>query len=90
MTPDGRERAMRQYAEGVTTTIDVAELQARLDEFLDRAQRGERIVVRRAGVAAITLGPASAEDRAQATATMRRRHRSDRSVSQVLAEDRGA
>lgn len=73
----------------MATTIDVSDLQARLDEFLKRAQGGERIVVRREGAAAVMLGPAPDENEAEAVATPRRRHRSDRSVSDVLAEDRG-
>ncbi|MEX1163829.1 MAG: hypothetical protein WEB03_09630 [Nitriliruptor sp.] len=72
-------------------TIDAAQLQARLEEFLARAARGERIVVRGEDGRSVSLGPAETAATAEVPATgVRRRHRSARTVAEVLAEDRGA
>jgi len=73
------------------TTIDASQLQARLEEFLARAARGERIVVRGADGRSISLGPVDTAPAVDASpAGGRRRHRSARTVAEVLAEDRGA
>jgi antitoxin (DNA-binding transcriptional repressor) of toxin-antitoxin stability system len=71
------------------TTIDRAELEARLDEFLARAAAGERILVRDAAGHIVALGPAE-EGRPVRPGPARRRHRGRRTIEEVLAEDRGA
>lgn len=73
------------------TTIDTAQLQARLEEFLARAARGERIVVRGEDGRSVAFGPVEPATAAGSSpAGVRRRHRSARTVAEVLAEDRGA
>jgi antitoxin (DNA-binding transcriptional repressor) of toxin-antitoxin stability system len=73
------------------TTIDTAQLQARLEEFLARAARGERIVVRGEDGRSVALGPVEPATAAGSSPDgVRRRHRSDPTVAEVLAEDRGA
>ena len=77
----------------MSTTIDAQELHAHLREYLERAARGEEIVVRQvdAGgrkrlvrlMAAQPAGTSSAPAR-------RRRSCSQRRVAEVLAADRGA
>ncbi len=73
----------------MATTIDRAELHARLDEFLARAASGERILVRDAAGHVAALGPADDERPASPGPARRRRHRASQTIEAVLAEDRG-
>lgn len=71
--------------------IDADELRARLEEFLARAGRGERIWVRAESGEVVVLGRAdSVAPPDSSVRTPRRRFRSERTVAEVLAEDRGA
>jgi len=74
----------------VPTTINHAELQARLDELLARAASGERILVRDAAGHVAALGPADDDRPVSPGPARRRRHRASRTIEGVLAEDRGA
>jgi antitoxin (DNA-binding transcriptional repressor) of toxin-antitoxin stability system len=71
-------------------TIEAAELQQHLDEVLARAADGEHIVVRSADGREVTIGPRQRVWREGPRQVRRRRHRSERTVAEVLAEDRGA
>ena len=70
----------------MSAVIDVSELRAHLEDFLARAQAGERILVRRPDGSRVVLGPADGGDPQE----RRRRYPSDRTVAEVLAEDRGS
>lgn len=69
--------------------IDAAELHRHLDEVLARAADGEVIVVRSKDGREVTIGPQSVAGRTRRPSTSHRRHYSDRTVAEVLAEDRG-
>ena len=75
----------------MATTIDPAQLHDRLDEYLRRAADGERILVRERSGRIVMLGPAERSGVALdiAGTVKRRRHRSARSITDVLAEGRG-
>lgn len=73
----------------MSVTIGLRELRERLEEFLGRAGRGERIVVRPDGGEPVVLGPAGDEARREDVQVVRRRYRSERTVAEVMAEDRG-
>lgn len=74
----------------MATTIDRAQLQARLDEFLARAAAGERILVRESAGRVVALGPVEDARPDRPGPARRRRHRATRTIEEVLAEDRGA
>lgn len=68
--------------------VTVAELQDHLEEYLERAARGERIRITAGTLASdVVLGPAGKLPQPTA-ARRRRRHRSERTIAEVLAEDR--
>lgn len=83
--------------------VGVRELKARLSEFLDRAARGEVIRVTERGRPKAILGPLSGELRLQQgiaegwirpgngtrPAPLRRRFRIDKTIQELLDEDRG-
>ena len=81
--------------------VGVRELKARLSHYLDRAARGETIRVTERGRAKAILGPPPAATLNQGieegwitSATSApprppRRHTSDRTIADLLAEDRG-
>ena len=75
----------------MATTIDPAQLHERLDEYLQRAANGERILVRGRTGRTVMLSPAeqSAAASEDARTVERRRHHSTRSIADILAEDRG-
>ena len=75
----------------MSVTVDAQELQERLAEFLARAAAGERILGRREDGVGVALGPADVEaERAEVHQLRRRRRASNRTLAEVLAEDRGA
>lgn len=75
----------------MATTIDPDQLQARLDEYLTRAAAGERIFVRYEDGRTVVLGPGQEPTAPETTGPVtRRRHRSTRTIADVLAEERGA
>ena len=78
-----------RYRDVMATTIDPTQLRARLDEYLARAAAGERILVRDQDGRTVALGPGDI-DRPGQPGAVRRRHRSARTIDEVLAEDRGA
>lgn len=71
-------------------SIDVAELQRHLDDVLARAADGETIVVRSHDGREVTIGPHPTAAISRRSSVPRRRHRSDRTIADVVAEDRGA
>ncbi|MEX0869146.1 MAG: hypothetical protein WD011_05690 [Nitriliruptoraceae bacterium] len=70
-------------------TMDAEQLQRQLEDVLARAASGEYIVVRSADGREVAIGPRRGARRSGAS-PVRRRHPSDRTVADVLAEDRGA
>lgn len=82
--------------------VGVRELKARLSEYLERAARGETILVTERGTAKAILGPLPSEARVQlgisegwirpgdgSLPTPAKRFKSTRSIAAVLDEDRG-
>ena len=75
----------------MSTTIDAEELHAHLGEYLERATRGEGIVVRHdAGGRRVLVRLSAPPSASTRPPSPRRRFASERSVAHVVAEDRGA
>ncbi|QBI20761.1 type II toxin-antitoxin system prevent-host-death family antitoxin [Egibacter rhizosphaerae] len=76
----------------MSTTIDAQELRAHLSDYLERAAHGEEILVLQvdAGGRKLPVRLMAVRPEHGSSSPPRRRFRSDRSVAEVLAEDRGA
>ena len=80
----------------MSTAIDARELHAHLREYLERAAHGEEILVRhhaggRRVLVRLSVAPSAGAPSPDApSASPRRRFASERSIAEVLAEDRGA